>query len=244
HARRRRGPAAAARARLARGGVMGKFTGESLVRALYLGLSMLAGMTVREYVRATVAARLGDPTPRLWGRLSLDPRHWFDPFGSGLLPGLILVLWAAYAGFLPPPVAYPKPAPVDPSYLRRQPRDTILVSVAGPLSNLVLAALAGLVLRVIPLGGSLQLVRFLVAWELVNMSLAVFHVLPIPGLDGARLVGLALPPAARETFRNLDQYLPLFALVVLFLFAGPIQAIVYGIVNAFCNLFSGSACAP
>ncbi len=53
---------------------MGRFTGDTVTFALYLGLSMLAGMTVREYVRATVAARLGDPTPRLWGRLSLDPR--------------------------------------------------------------------------------------------------------------------------------------------------------------------------
>ncbi len=134
---------------------------------------------------------------------------------------------------------------MDPSYLRRQPRDVILVSLAGPIANVVLAALAGLVLRVLP---DRDLVpagcAFLVAWELVNLSLAVFHVLPIPGLDGARLVGLALPPAARETYRNLDQYLPLFALVVLFLFAGPIQAIVYGIVNALCNLFSGAPCYP
>jgi Zn-dependent protease len=223
---------------------MGRFTGQSLTFALFLALSMLAGMAVREYVRALAAARFGDPTPRLWGRLSLDPRHWFEPFGSGLLPGLILVLWAANAGFLPPPVAYAKPAPVDPSYLRRQPRDTVLVSVAGPLANLVLAALAGLALRVVPLGASLQLVRFLVAWELVNMSLAVFHLLPVPGLDGARLVALVLPPAARETYRNLDQYLPLFALVALFLLAGPIQAIVYGLVNALCNLFSGARCFP
>jgi Zn-dependent protease len=223
---------------------MGRFTGDTLTFALYLGLSMLAGMTVREYVRATVATRLGDPTPRLWGRLSLDPRHWFEPFGSGLLPGLILVLWAAYAGFLPPPVAYAKPAPVDPSYLRRHPRDVILVSLAGPIANVVLAALAGLVLRVLPGGTSFQVLQFLKAWELVNLSLAVFHVLPIPGLDGARVVGLALPPAPRETYRNLDQYLPLFVLIVLFLFAGPIQAIVYGIVNAFCNLFSGVSCAP
>jgi Zn-dependent protease len=223
---------------------MGRFTGQSLTFALYLGLSMLAGMTAREYVRAWTAARLGDPTPRLWGRLSLDPRHWFEPFGSGLLPGLILVLWAANTSFLPPPVAYAKPAPVDPSYLRRQPRDVVLVSLAGPLANLVLAALAGLVLRAVAFPVSSQVLRFLLAWELVNMSLAVFHVLPIPGLDGARLVALVLPPAARETYRNLDQYLPLFALVVLFLLAGPIQAIVYGIVNAFCNLFSGAPCAP
>ena len=63
--------------------------------------------------RAFMATRLHDPTPRLWGRLTFNPKVWFEPFGSGLLPAMILVLWAFLAGFLPPPVAYAKPAPVD-----------------------------------------------------------------------------------------------------------------------------------
>ncbi len=74
-------------------------------------------MSAREYARAFVAARLHDPTPRLWGRLTFNPKVWFEPFGSGLLPAMILVLWAFLAGFLPPPVAYAKPAPVDPELL-------------------------------------------------------------------------------------------------------------------------------
>jgi Zn-dependent protease len=93
-------------------------------------------------------------------------------------------------------------------------------------------------------GLTFEAIRALWAFELANFALAFFHLLPIPGLDGARLVGLVLPPAARQTFRNLDQYLALFALLVLFLFAGPIQAIVYGLADAFCKVFSGASCVP
>ena len=110
-------------------------------------LSLLIGMIVREYVRALVTAKLGDPTPRLWGRLTWNPKVWFDPFGSGLVPGLVLVLWAAASGFYPPPAAYGKPAPVDPTYLRRPTRDQVLIGFAGPLANVALAAVAGIVLR-------------------------------------------------------------------------------------------------
>jgi Zn-dependent protease len=215
------------------------FSSFSLRFAAYLAASLFIGMTAREYARAWTATRLGDPTPRLWGRLTLSPKAWFDPFGSGLLPGLILLLWAATASFLPPPVAYAKPAPIEPSYLRRQPRDSVLVGLAGPVTNMALAAIAGLAAR---LGSSLELLTVLVAFELANLSLAFFHLLPIPGLDGARLVALVLPLPVRQTYRNFDQYLPLFVLLVLFVLGGAIQSIVYSLVNAFCQLFSGFGC--
>jgi Zn-dependent protease len=215
---------------------------DNLKFAAYLAVSLLIGMSVREYARAWMATRLGDPTPRLWGRLSWNPRSWFDPFGSGLVPGLVLVLWAAGGSFLPPPVAYAKPAPVDPGYLRRQPRDTLLVGFAGPVANVVVALLAGLGVRLLTGVGEVRL--FLVALEFTTLCLAIFHLLPIPGLDGARLVALALPPAARSVYQNLDQYLALWVLVALFLVAGVFSAIVYSLVDALCSLFSGFPCAP
>jgi Zn-dependent protease len=209
--------------------------------AVYIGIGLLVGMIGREYARASAAARLGDPTPRLWGRLTLNPKAWFDPFGSGLLPALILILWAAAGTFLPAPMAYAKPAPIDPSYLRRQPRDVVLVSLAGPAANVVLAAIAGVALRAT--GLPLEFQRFLVFFEYTNFSLAIFHLIPIPGLDGARLVALLLPPQARATYRNLDQYLALFVLLAVFLLAGPIQGIMNSLTNALCNVFSGFSCA-
>ena len=113
----------------------------SIRYAAYIGVSLLIGMIVREYVRALVTARLGDPTPRLWGRLTWKPRVWFEPFGSGLVPALVLVLWAAALGFYPPPAAYGKPAPVRSQLPKRPTRDQVLIGFAGPVSNVVLAAI-------------------------------------------------------------------------------------------------------
>ena len=219
---------------------MGNFTTTTLRVAAFLLVSLAIGMTVREYVRSYVVTRLHDPTPRLWGRLSADPRTWFDPFGSGLLPGLILLLWSAGAAFLPPPIAYAKPAPIDPNYFRRHTRDSVLAGLAGPGANVGVAIVAGLLLRT---GVSGELQRFLVALEFTNLCLAFFHLLPIPGLDGAQLLGLALPPRAREVYRNADQYLALFVLLVLFLFAGLPFRIIYSLTDAFCGVFGGESCS-
>jgi Zn-dependent protease len=207
--------------------------------ALYLAGSLLIGMSAREFARAFVASRLHDPTPRLWGRLTLGPKVWFEPFGSGLLPALILLLWGVGATFLPPPIAYGKPAPVDPNYFRDRARDTVVTSLAGPAANLVLAAAGGLAIRT-GFGGEAFFVAL--AFMLANLSLLVFHLIPIPGLDGARMLALALPPRAAEVYRNADQYLPLFVLIVLFLFGGPLIAIIRSLTDSLCTLLSGFAC--
>lgn len=207
--------------------------------ALYLAGSLVVGMAAREFARASTASRLHDPTPRLWGRLTMNPKAWFEPFGSGVVPGLILLLWAASASFLPPPVAYAKPAPIDPSYFRNLTRDTIITALAGPAADLVLAAVAGLAIRA---GVSGEIGLVLEAFLLANLSLMIFHLMPIPGLDGARMVALALPPRAAEVYRNADQYLPLFVLVVLFLFAGPLIAIVRSLTNSLCSILAGLTC--
>ena len=209
--------------------------------ALYLAASLLVGMSGREFARAFVAARLHDPTPRLWGRLTLSPRAWFEPFGSGLLPALILLLWAVGASFLPPPIAYAKPAPVDPSYFRDRTRDTIVSSLAGPVANLALAAVGGVGARAGLTGDAFAIA---IAFMLANLSLLVFHLLPIPGLDGARMLALVLPARAAEVFRNADQYLPLIVLVVLFIFAGPLISIVNSLTDSLCTLLGGLPCPP
>ena len=204
----------------------------------------MIGMIVREYVRALVTARLGDPTPRLWGRLTWKPRVWFEPLGAGLVPDLVLVLWAAASGFYPPPAAYGKPAPVDPSYLKRPTRDQVLIGFAGPVSNVVLAAIGGVVLRLTLSSVGTEAFLFLVAFEFTQLSLAIFHLLPIPGLDGARLVALVLPDDARRVYRDADRYLPLFVLVLWFLLAGVMKALIYGLVDSLFVCSPGSAARP
>ena len=216
---------------------MSGFSTHSLLLTLYLGVSLFIALDVREFARAWTASSLHDPTPRLWGRLTLLPKAWFEPFGSGLLPGLLLFIWVA-AVAMPPVVAYAKPAPIDPGYLRRSTRDNIYVGLAGPLTNVALAVVAGLALR-IPMDPGLAII--LGAFEYANLCVAFFHLLPIPGLDGARLVGLALPDRAAIFYRNLDAYLPLFVLVVLFILTRP-AGLTDSLTNAVCRMTSGRDC--
>jgi Zn-dependent protease len=192
---------------------LGNFTALGFRLALYMLASLFVGLTIREYARARVAAALGDPTPRLWGRITFNPKAWFEPFGTGFIAAMIALLWSVQAFMMP--AAYAKPAPVDVSYLRRQPRDVVLVSLAGPAASLGLAIIAGIVIRT-GLGGEVGLA--VITFAFTNVSLLVFHLLPIPGLDGGRLLALLLPPHAREVFRNADRYLALIVLVVLFVF--------------------------
>lgn len=216
---------------------MGNFTARGIGLAVFMLVSLAIGMAVREYARASTAARLHDPTPRLWGRLTLSPKAWFEPFGSGLVPVLIAVLWSVQVLVIP--AAYGKPAPVDPSYLRRT-RDLVLVSLAGPVANLALTIVAGLAVRV---GGlPLETARPVVVFAFTNAALVVFHLLPIPGLDGARIVGLLLPPQAREVYRNADKYLPLFVLVALFVFSTLILGFLTTIASAICDAATDVTC--
>jgi Zn-dependent protease len=215
---------------------LGNFTMLGLRLAVYMAVSLFIGLALREYARARVAATLGDPTPRLWGRVTLRPKAWFDGFGSGFLPALVALLWSVQAFIMP--AAYAKPAPIDTSYFRRHPRDVVLASLAGPVASLALAIAGGLVVRAGTTGEALLV---LTTFTFTNASLLVFHLLPIPGLDGGRLLALLLPPHAREVFRNADRYLALIVLVVLFLFTF-LLTIASLLTGAICEAASGRDC--
>jgi len=217
---------------------MGNFSLLGLRLALAMLASLFVGMTVREYARARAAAALGDPTPRLWGRITLRPKPWFDPFGSGFVPALIALLWSVGSPMIP--AAYAKPAPIDPSYLRRHPRDVVLASIAGPAASLAVAIAGGLVVRTVSLQGEALL--YAVTFVFTNASLFLFHLLPIPGLDGGRLVALLLPPQAREVFRNADKYLPLIVLILLFVLFSILLGLVSTLTGAICDAATGADC--
>jgi Zn-dependent protease len=215
---------------------MGNFSLLGIRLAAYMLASLFVGLTVREYARAWTAAKLGDPTPRLWGRITVRPKPWFDAFGSGFLPVLEALVWSVQAFIMP--AAYAKPAPVDSNYLRRHPRDVVLVSIAGPAASLALSVVAGLLLRV-GISGEASLI--LTTFAFTNASLSVFHLLPIPGLDGGRLLALVLPPHAREVYRNADRYLPLIVLVVVFVFTFVLQ-LASLLTGAVCEAATGVDC--
>jgi Zn-dependent protease len=215
---------------------MGNFTALGIRLAIYMVASLFVGLAVREYVRARTAASLGDPTPRLWGRVTLRPKAWFDGFGSGFIPGLVALLWTVQAFLMP--AAYAKPAPIDTNYLKRHPRDVVLVSIAGPAASLVLSILGGLVVRAGVSGDALLAAT---TFAFTNASLLVFHLLPVPGLDGGRLLALVLPPPAREVFRNADRYLALIVLVVLFVLTF-LLGLAQLITGAICEATTGLDC--
>lgn len=207
--------------------------------AAYLAIALVPALVLHEYAHAFVAVRLGDLSPKRWGRLTLNPRPLIDPFGSLILPALALILVAARGEMLLPVFAYAKPMPVDPMAFRNPRRDHGLVVLAGLGANIVLAIPAGLLIRA---GVSGELLLFAVAWLLVNAFMFGLQLMPVPGLDGSKLLAPFLPPRAREVYVNLDQYLVLFILVIFFLLAGPLLAIVDVFANLACNLAAGIDC--
>jgi len=155
-------------------------------------VALIIGVTVHECAHAWTANQLGDPTARWMGRISLNPVVHFDPLGA-----LMMVIMA----FQRVGIAWGKPTPVNPYHLRHGPRVGMgMVSLAGPLSNLLLAAVVAVPLRLgLPLPGLLGLLVWTVV--IANIGLAVFNLLPIPPLDGfSVLMGILSTIRARWAY--------------------------------------------
>jgi Zn-dependent protease len=167
--------------------------------------AIVLGITVHEFMHAYVAHRLGDDTARLMGRLSLNPLVHLDLLGS-----LFLLLLR---------FGYGKPVPINESRLQGGRRGGSLVAFAGPATNLVLATICAVPLRFGALGsGDLGTIyqEVLSAIVVYNCLLFVFNLLPIPPLDGARVVYGLLPPQQAYTWRSYEQYGPYILLALIF----------------------------
>ena len=177
---------------------------------------LLFSLTVHEMAHAWTADRLGDPTARLLGRVSLNPIVHADPIGTVLFPLLALVSGA-------PLIGWAKPVPVSSGRLGNPRRDFILVAAAGPASNLLMAFAAALLLSVLTISPKISgetnvsapVATILSQGLRLNVLLAVFNMIPIPPLDGGNVLAGLLPPRLAGSFNRLRPYgfLLLYALV-------------------------------
>jgi Zn-dependent protease len=169
-------------------------------------LCLIIAITIHEFFHALAADKLGDPTPRSFGRLSLNPLVHADLFGTFLLP-----LMSAFTGI--PTIGWAKPVPIDPYNFRHPRRDEIIVSLAGPLSNLSLAFISSLILRYLsPIALTGNIFFYLI---LINISLFIFNLLPIPPLDGSKVFLNLLPPVS---YAKWSEAFERYGIVLLLLF--------------------------
>lgn len=179
--------------------------GFDLLGTLMMLPGLILALTFHEYAHAKMADRLGDPTPEGQGRLTLNPMAHMDPAGTICL---------LFAGF-----GWGKPVQVNPSYFRNPVRDNMLVALAGPVMNFILAFILFIILAIISLvTPALQLMltsstsMWTIIYEIVfyaallNVSLGVFNLIPVPPLDGSKIFAYFLKGKAREFLYTLEQY--------------------------------------
>lgn len=180
-------------------------------------LAFAVAITIHEAAHAWMADRLGDPTPRIMGRLSLNPLVHYDPIGTTLL--LVLVILRSI-GIPVIPFGWAKPVRFDPYNLVNPRRDAALISLAGPAANLLLASLLALFLRFLatPFSPLAYFSAIFYPFIILNTVLAIFNLLPIHPLDGGKvLVGL-LP---KSTAREVDMFMNRYGILILFLLIFP-----------------------
>ena len=173
---------------------------------LLLGLpAVLWAITFHEFCHGYVAYLLGDPTAARQGRLTLNPLAHFD------LVGALMLLFFRFG--------WAKPVPIDTRYFRNPRRDLVLVSLAGAAGNILTAEVAGTLVQWFPgfFGGNQALFNFMVILIFMNLGLAVFNLLPIPPLDGSRVLYVLLPPRMLEFYFRLEQY-GMWILLILVMF--------------------------
>ena len=188
---------------------------------------LIFALCFHEFAHAWVAYKLGDPTAKQSGRLTLNPLAHLDPMGSLM----ILIIGFGYA----------KPVPVDARYLKNPRTDMMKVAFAGPAANLLLAFVGGTIIRAHIVGGSLILM--LVLFTQINIMLAVFNMIPIPPLDGSQIFSGLMVRKNPNLVMKLQMYGPqiLFGLILIGYLTeiSPLWWVMSPFVNFFLFLFAG-----
>jgi len=184
---------------------------------------ILMTIAIHEYAHCLAADLLGDPTPRVKGRLTLDPRVHLDPLG------VLAILLTRFG--------WGKPAPYDPFNLKNPVMDTALIAAAGALSNFLVAGLLAAALKVFPIGGLWTIA--LVQLAAINVYLALFNLIPVKPLDGSKVLFAILPKdMAFEYEKIMDRFGTMILILLIIPFAGG-QAPVVQLISPIANLFLG-----
>lgn len=193
-------------------------------------LPVLLAITLHEAAHAYVANRCGDTTAKMFGRLSLNPIRHIDPVGTVIIPILVGVL--THFNFV---IGYAKPVPISWNQLRHPRRDMIFVTLAGPFANLLMAVLWAASFKLatwlhpetsMP---ALFLLMTARAGMIINLVLAALNLLPLPPLDGSRVVSSLLPPRKAMIYERIEPYG--FFILILLMFTGILNYIMTPLIN-------------
>lgn len=231
----------------------------SLVLFFLAAVSLVISM--HEAAHAYVANKLGDPTARLLGRVTLNPTAHIDPIGTVIIPLVILVISGFRFVF-----GWAKPTPINPLNFKNPRQDSALTALAGPASNFLLAAIIGIITRLLPLssldksvlassviGGnipnlldlfSINLAAFifviLLLTMVLNLILGIFNLIPVPPLDGYKVLLGIVPKDLALRLAVLESYGPIILIIFLLFFIRVFSPIIFAILSFFLQILTGA----
>jgi Zn-dependent protease len=203
------------------------FMNDSILQFIILAPPLLLALTFHEFAHGYVAFRLGDPTAQREGRLTLNPLKHLDPLGT-------IAFFIFHFGWA-------KPVPVNPAYFKNPQKDMLWVALAGPLTNLSLALISALMTKTVwllaktipysALGEAvlLPLNSTLIASVWINLVLGIFNFLPIPPLDGSRILAGLLPPDLARSYASIERYG--FILIIILALTGVLSKLIMPLID-------------